>query len=212
MRKAIAIVVAVFALFFPGKTGESAQLQTVAIQKNTAYKRSTKAVGTGISILNAVTKTSYSITEPAGEEKQAKEVAPEFAIQIQEHRLLRDKRIVQSDIEELARIVWWEARGQSMEGKIAVANVVLNRASYWNASIHEIIWSPGQFTPTENSRYYEVAVSSDCYEAAQRALNGESVVCCKNVLYFMVGISPYMKDVFYFEGHHYGHREGCKKK
>ena len=62
------------------------------------------------------------------------------------------------DEEELARIVYWEARGESEMGQLAVANVVLNRVRHenWPDTIAEVIYQKHQFTPTENSRYKTV--------------------------------------------------------
>ena len=53
----------------------------------------------------------------------------------------------------LARLVHAEARGEPLEGKIAVAAVVLNRlrSTEFPNSIREIIYDPGQFTPVEGN-------------------------------------------------------------
>ena len=84
----------------------------------------------------------------------------------------------QRDVEELARIVYWEARGESEAGQLAVANVVLNRVrhEHWPDTIAGVIYQKHQFTPTENSRYKSVSVPEAYYEIARRALSGEKVV------------------------------------
>ena len=50
-----------------------------------------------------------------------------------------NKRII-NDVTCLAKVVYDEARGESFEGKIAVANVVNNRAQKWNKKICEVVF------------------------------------------------------------------------
>ena len=54
-----------------------------------------------------------------------------------------------TDRELLARCIWGEARGEPVEGKLAVANVVLNRKganAYYGHSIKEVILKRWQFS------------------------------------------------------------------
>jgi N-acetylmuramoyl-L-alanine amidase len=48
----------------------------------------------------------------------------------------------------LARLLYGEARGESIEGKVAVANVVLNRlrSKRWGDTVHSVILQPKQFS------------------------------------------------------------------
>jgi N-acetylmuramoyl-L-alanine amidase len=51
--------------------------------------------------------------------------------------------------ELLAACIWGEARGESRKGKIAIANVVMNRADHprrWGNTIHSVILQPYQFS------------------------------------------------------------------
>lgn len=61
----------------------------------------------------------------------------------------------EDEIKLIAKTIWGEARGESYEGKIAVANVILNRyklsqstdqKDWWGESISEIILQPYQFS------------------------------------------------------------------
>jgi len=52
-----------------------------------------------------------------------------------------------SDIELLACFIWGEARGEKVEGKLAVAHVVMNRVhagSYYGRTTREVIFKVGQ--------------------------------------------------------------------
>ncbi len=74
----------------------------------------------------------------------------------------------------LIRLVSAEARGESLEGQIAVAAVVLNRvqSDKFPNSVWDVIHQPRQFTPVENDSLPKTA-GSTCVEAVERALRGE---------------------------------------
>lgn len=92
-----------------------------------------------------------------------------------------------SDLAALAAIIECEAGGESYEGKIGVANVVLNRVrsgSYPN-TVMAVITQPRQFTPVSSGRFYMVlerGAAGSCIQAAQDALNGTNTV--GDALYF----------------------------
>ena len=86
----------------------------------------------------------------------------------------------------LARIVYAEARGESMEGKIAVANTILERVASdeFPDTIYGVIFDDQyciQYEPVANGTIYNTP-DEDSYEAAKRALNGETAV--EGCLYF----------------------------
>jgi len=60
--------------------------------------------------------------------------------------------ISEGEIDLLARIVRAEAQTEPFEGKVAVANVVLNRveSSQFPNTIKKVIYQPGQFQPVSN--------------------------------------------------------------
>lgn len=91
------------------------------------------------------------------------------------------------DVSLLAALIYCEAGNQSREGKVAVGAVVMNRiaSSSYPGSIREVIYQSGQFSPAISGWLDQVIASgapSDCYEAAQAALNGENPV--PGALYF----------------------------
>lgn len=94
------------------------------------------------------------------------------------------------DVSLLAALIYCEAGNQSREGKVAVGAVVLHRVASGSfaGSISDVIYQSGQFTPAYSGALASAlanGVPSDCYEAAQAALNGEDPV--PGALYFNTG-------------------------
>lgn len=93
-----------------------------------------------------------------------------------------------TDYDSLLRIVEAEAGGEDMDGKLLVANVVLNRVNNekFPDTVTEVIMQKGQgvaqFTPTVDGRFQNVTISEETYEAVERALYGEDI--SKGALYF----------------------------
>jgi N-acetylmuramoyl-L-alanine amidase len=79
----------------------------------------------------------------------------------------------------LAKIIEAEAGVESLEGKIAVGAVVINRveSEQFPDTIKEVIFQKYkgvyQFSPVGDGRIYDVEPSEEAYEAAERALAGE---------------------------------------
>lgn len=96
--------------------------------------------------------------------------------------------IAPSELEVLCRIVEAEAGGEDEEGKLLVANVVLNRVNSdkFPDTVTEVVFqrSKGitQFSPVANGRYYCVEISEETVQAVERALEGEDI--SQGALYF----------------------------
>jgi N-acetylmuramoyl-L-alanine amidase len=91
--------------------------------------------------------------------------------------LRSDETIVPITAQEkdlLVRLVSAEARGESLEGQIAVAAVIFNRvrSSRFPGTVWEVLHQPGQFTPIEQNTLPNKAGSSSV-DAVNRALRGE---------------------------------------
>lgn len=92
------------------------------------------------------------------------------------------------DMEALLRIVEAEAGGEDQEGKLLVANVVLNRVESedFPDTVYDVVFQRSrgvtQFSPVKNGRYWTVEVSDDTIRAVERALAGEDISC--GALYF----------------------------
>ncbi|MBS6195827.1 MAG: cell wall hydrolase [Clostridiales bacterium] len=98
-------------------------------------------------------------------------------------------RMSDRDYENLLSIVEAEAGGEDVEGRIMVANVILNRveSEEFPNDITSVIWdhsggSP-QFSPTADGRIYTVKVSDTTREAVNRAIDGEDL--SEGALYFV---------------------------
>ncbi len=91
------------------------------------------------------------------------------------------------DLEWLAKIVHAEAQGEIHNGKVAVANVVLNRksSSLFPDSVYDVVFDRKygiQFTPTVNGAIHNNP-SKDSYKAAKQALFGKNTA--GKSLYFL---------------------------
>ncbi len=79
----------------------------------------------------------------------------------------------QSNVNLLARVVSGEARGESYEGQVAIAAVVLNRVRHasFPSTIAGVIYQQGAFTAVSDGQI-NISPTQSCYNAARDALNG----------------------------------------
>jgi N-acetylmuramoyl-L-alanine amidase len=86
-------------------------------------------------------------------------------------RIIIPESISKKEKDLLARLVHAEAKGESFEGKVAVASVVLNRVEHeeFPNSIEKVIKQEGQFQPVDNGAIKEPAEKLD-QKAVQTAL------------------------------------------
>lgn len=80
------------------------------------------------------------------------------------------------DVELLARLIYGEARGESVTGKIAVGHVAINRAakpSWWGRTLKEVILKPYQFS-CFNAEYRDILISptGTIWDVCQSVANG----------------------------------------
>ncbi len=125
----------------------------------------------------AVEKESTASVETASVEMVSSKQAPARQIEISD-----------ADYEALLRIVEAEATGESIEGRMLVANVVLNRVEndlFPDCVVDVVFDNRGgmnQFSPVKDGRYYAVTVSDETIEAVERVLCGEDE--SQNALFF----------------------------
>ena len=98
---------------------------------------------------------------------------PEGRFDPAENKKLVSADYSQSEIDILASLVRAEARGESINGKIAVAAVVLNRveSNEFPDTIRGVIYQRGQFSPVINGSINQVA-DQDSYTAVYEAIAG----------------------------------------
>ena len=75
--------------------------------------------------------------------------------------------MTRDDLWIFAKTIWAEACGEPIEGQIAVANVILNRArqgGWWGDDIAEVCCKPKQFTlwGSTNSLYNVMSYAQRC--------------------------------------------------
>jgi len=93
-----------------------------------------------------------------------------------------------SELDVLLRIVESEAGSEDEDGRLLVANVILNRVNddKFPSTVTEVVFQQengvAQFSPVSNGRIYQVEISEETYEAVERALNGEDI--SQGALYF----------------------------
>lgn len=93
----------------------------------------------------------------------------------------------EDDLYWLSRIISAESKGEIMEGKIAVGNVVLNRVKSpdFPDTIYDVIFDSrwgGQFEPVRNGTIYQTP-TEESVQAALLCLNGADVI--GDSLYFL---------------------------
>ena len=116
------------------------------------------------------------------QKKLAEELAMSQAAANAEWRDISQVEFTEDDVKMLANLIYCEARGESYDGKLAVASVVVNHvlSSKFPNSMAGVIYQKNQFAPvtsTKNSfvealAYDKAANASGCYEAAREAMSG----------------------------------------
>lgn len=107
------------------------------------------------------------------------------------------------DYENLLAIVEAEAGGEDVEGRIMVANVILNRvvSEDFPNDVTSVIWeriggSP-QFSPTADGRIHTVKISDTTREAVNRAVDGEDM--SQGALYFIAKDQADKDNIAWFD-------------
>lgn len=94
----------------------------------------------------------------------------------------------EEELGTLLRIVEAEAGTEDEEGKLLVANVVLNRMmdEQFPDTVSEVVFQNekgvAQFSPVSDGAYYQVEISDETIHAVERALLGEDI--SQGALYF----------------------------
>lgn len=83
-------------------------------------------------------------------------------------------QVSKEELELLARVIHAEARGEDLEGQIAVGAVVLNRVAdhRFPSTIHDVVYQRGAFTAVIDKQIH-LTPNQNAYWAAEAALNGE---------------------------------------
>jgi spore germination cell wall hydrolase CwlJ-like protein len=113
--------------------------------------------------------------------------------------------ITSADIDTLARLVYHEARGETIKGQIAVVEVVLNRclSEAFPDTVEEVVFQKRgdvwQFSPAP---YLSTAEPSETqYEAVYEALSETEYILTEETVFFST--EPYNDHVSAIIGNHY---------
>ena len=94
----------------------------------------------------------------------------------------------ESDLQALTKVVYGEARGESDEGKRAVAHVVINRTKKSGKSIQYECSKKGQFYGyTAAGSMSDAKAKEACQKIAQDAINGTSSDPTNGATFFFSG-------------------------
>ena len=134
--------------------------------------------------------------------QQAKEEAAEKERQERE-RLKKEKAVISytdSDYEVLLRIVQAEAGICDEQGKIMVANVIINRvkSDEFPDNITDVVYEKSQFSPVIDGSINTCKVTRKTIECVDRALAGEDY--SEGALYFMNRSGSESGNIKWFDG------------
>lgn len=114
-------------------------------------------------------------------------------------------RMSDKDYENLLAIVEAESGGEDLEGRIMVANVILNRVASdeFPDDVTSVVWqrsggSP-QFSPTADGRIHTVTITDATREAVNRAIDGEDL--SQGALYFLAKHQADPDNIEWFDSH-----------
>ncbi len=105
------------------------------------------------------------------------------------------------ELDALERLVQCEASGEDADGRMLVAQVVLNRVDtgIWGDDIISVIESPGQFKPVDNGAVKVTTVDSVTKDAVLSAILGED--SAQGAIYFQKSAAKVWGDKEYLFRH-----------
>ena len=140
-------------------------------------------IATTVNANDTVTGTSVEKVEKTTVSLRNEDLAPSKPIapteknpsKAPETTVGEEKWYTQEELDLLARLIYFEARGECYEGQVAVGAVVMNRikTSGFPNTIHDVIYQKSQFSPVSSSKWDDqITDYGTCYQAAIEALNG----------------------------------------
>ena len=182
-------------------------LLLIMVKKEGGEKRQTmvqqEIIGPGVGMMGTNVyqpakrrEINYSILEENLEESKIPE-------DMDAEEVARKEAYSEGDIAVLQRIVEAEAGGEDEDGKLLVANVVLNRvgSDEFPNTIPEVVFQKSkgvtQFSPVADGRYDKVNISEETVKAVNRALEGEDI--SEGALYFAARKYASKKSMKWFD-------------
>lgn len=118
-------------------------------------------------------------------------------------KVVESNQMPESEYYTLLQIVEAEATGEDLEGKMLIANVILNRVKdpRFPETIEGVVWQQidgsAQFQPTIDGRINTVEITQSTIEAVDRVLAGED--SSQGALYFMARNGSDASSIGWFE-------------
>jgi spore germination cell wall hydrolase CwlJ-like protein len=153
----------------------------------------------------------------ASEKESEEEPQPEESEELEEMEEVSGRviELSEDDYTALVKLVEAEASGEDTEGKMLVANVVLNRVAdeAFPDTVEQVVYqkrgNSAQFSPVSTGKIERVTVSDETREAVERVLCGEDR--SQGALYFIAREYASEKNIQWFEQNltylfsHHGH-------
>jgi spore germination cell wall hydrolase CwlJ-like protein len=126
-------------------------------------------------LVSANTGTRFAGSVAQRAPAAAKDMGQESGVSLEARRAIRDlvqahaaSNVPNAERECLAGAVYFEARGEPIEGQLAVAEVVLNRAASgeYPSAICEVVMQPAQFSFVRDGRLPAIDRGSDAWRTA----------------------------------------------
>lgn len=133
-------------------------------------------------VINEVKHIQY-IVEPQAEELVEVIPSEEFISEEATEVIPIEER------ELVTRVVAAEARGQGIDGMMAVAQVIKDRSELWDMTPTQVVTSPGQF-----AQPYSGTLTSDMHHAVSQVFDAGVVVFEEPVTHFYSGATPYWAE------------------
>lgn len=98
----------------------------------------------------------------------------------------KSSKFSKNEIYMLEKMVMAESEDEPYLGKIAVANVILNRVNskLYPNTMRKVLFQRRQFSPIGDKRFFRVKPNKNCIKAVNEVLDGKKVVF-NNVYYFV---------------------------
>jgi len=140
-------------------------------------------------LLTPSTSSPYSSINPPATEKNNFNIVINPVVteeKVSEKSPVNNARNSNTEVECLAKVIFYEARDQSDTGKFAVADLAINRATNpeFPKSICGVIRQKGQFVWRSQHRHKEPEEWVEAKLIAKRAINNPNSVLPKSALYF----------------------------
>ncbi|MFC4769836.1 cell wall hydrolase [Effusibacillus consociatus] len=185
MTLVMTVLIALTITLNPVLTPSQASVQRERVILSLPWKETSSTVNMAASVTEQPASENVKETEEkAQEDIQSAEILASRSGQAPARKAEPPKpSYSQEDLFWLAKEISSEAKGESLEGQIAVGAVVLNRVNdpRFPKTIKDVIFAKGQFDPVRYGTIEQEPVPS-AMEAAKRVLEGENPV--PGALYF----------------------------